>query len=400
MKLVTIPDITKNNGIFIDGDWVETKDQDPNGEVRLIQLADVGDGVFLNKSKRYLTIEKAKQLRCTFLKKGDVLVARMPDPLGRACVFPGLETPCVTVVDVCIVRPDPTYVFPDWLKYLINSSRFRQKINKFITGTTRQRISRGNLSRLSFNLPDIDSQKRVVKILDVADLLRRKRKDSIKLLDEYIKSVFLDMFGDLSNNEKGWKVNIIGNLCEVGSSKRVFVDELVENGVPFYRGTEIGVLSSGNVVNPTLFVTLEHYQALKKHTGVPTVGDLLMPSICPDGRIWLVDNDQPFYFKDGRVLWIHMRGFELNSIYLKYFLKEKFRKDYKSIASGTTFAELKIFALKDLAVLVPPIGLQNKFADIVQSTETLKLKMLEQSIEIDSEYEALTQKFFKGDLDA
>src|SRR5207237_2928811 len=92
------------DGIFIDGDWIESKDQDPSGEVRLIQLADVGDGVFRNRSSRVLTMEKAKELRCTFLQPGDVLVARMPDPLGRACIFPGVGRPAVTAVDVCILR--------------------------------------------------------------------------------------------------------------------------------------------------------------------------------------------------------------------------------------------------------------------------------------------------------
>ena len=73
MKTVTFSDIIGNNGVFIDGDWVESKDQDPNGEVRLLQLADIGDGYFINKSNRFLTKESAKKLRCTFLEAGDIL---------------------------------------------------------------------------------------------------------------------------------------------------------------------------------------------------------------------------------------------------------------------------------------------------------------------------------------
>ena len=106
MKEVTLSKIIGENGVFVDGDWVESKDQDANGNVRLIQLADIGDGVFINKSNRFLTSEKAKELKCTLLKQGDLLIARMPDPLGRACIFPGLNMPCITVVDICIVRPD------------------------------------------------------------------------------------------------------------------------------------------------------------------------------------------------------------------------------------------------------------------------------------------------------
>src|ERR1035441_2972954 len=95
----TIPDLVSDDGVFIDGDWVESKDQDPNGDVRLIQLADVGDGAYRDKSDRFMTKAKAEELRCTFLSQGDVLIARMPDPLGRACIFPGDTKPSVTVVD-------------------------------------------------------------------------------------------------------------------------------------------------------------------------------------------------------------------------------------------------------------------------------------------------------------
>ncbi len=100
-----IADILRDAELFTDGDWVESKDQDANGDVRLIQLADLGDGVWLNRSKRYMTSAKAAALKCTFLQDGDLLLGRMPDPLGRCCVFPGDTKPCVTVVDVCVIRP-------------------------------------------------------------------------------------------------------------------------------------------------------------------------------------------------------------------------------------------------------------------------------------------------------
>src|SRR5882724_5654232 len=80
-------------GVFVDGDWVESKDQDPAGDVRLIQLADIGDGEYRNRSARFLTSAKAAELGCTYLDPGDVLVARMPEPLGRACIFPGDRKP-------------------------------------------------------------------------------------------------------------------------------------------------------------------------------------------------------------------------------------------------------------------------------------------------------------------
>src|SRR5678809_89507 len=106
------------DGLMTDGDWVESKDQDPNGEVRLIQLADIGDGSFLDKSSRFLTQAKAEELNCTFLNRCDVLISRLGEPLGKTCVFPGLDQRCVTVVDVHVVRPSSDEVSREWLVYL------------------------------------------------------------------------------------------------------------------------------------------------------------------------------------------------------------------------------------------------------------------------------------------
>lgn len=161
-RLSTLPSIVGDSGLFIDGDWVESKDQDPEGDVRLVQLADVGDGVFRDRSSRFMTRRKAADLRCTYLKAGDVLVARMPDPLGRACLFPGDRMPCVTVVDVCIIRPGDESFDPAWLMHFLNAHPTRAAIASLQAGSTRKRISRGNLGTIQLPVPPISDQRRIV----------------------------------------------------------------------------------------------------------------------------------------------------------------------------------------------------------------------------------------------
>jgi type I restriction enzyme S subunit len=158
----TIPDITGKAGVFIDGDWVESKNQDPEGDVRLIQLADVGDGVYRDKSNRYMTKTKAEQLGCTFLKEGDVLIARMPDPLGRACIFPGDAKPAVTVVDIAIARSSNGEFDHRWLACFVNAHPFRSAIFGLQAGSTRKRISRGNLATIPLPVPPLDEQRQIV----------------------------------------------------------------------------------------------------------------------------------------------------------------------------------------------------------------------------------------------
>lgn len=161
----TIGDLIGSSGVFTDGDWVESKDQDPAGEVRLIQLADVGDGRFRDRSNRSLTLQKSRDLQCTLLAPGDVLIARMPDPLGRACLYPGSSRPAVTVVDVCIVRPSKD-IDSRWLMHFVNSPQFRDRMRPYESGSTRKRISRKNLAKVKLPVPPIAEQRRIVAALD------------------------------------------------------------------------------------------------------------------------------------------------------------------------------------------------------------------------------------------
>lgn len=214
-KWIPLANVVGQTGIIADGDWVESKDQDPNGDVRLIQLADVGDGEYLNKSNRFLTSEKANQLRCTFLSAGDVLVSRMADPIGRACIFPGDIRPCVAVVDICVIRPDPAIANADWVKYVINTRQFRSIVESRAVGATRPRISGKNLKAIEIEVPDLPEQRRIVDILSRAEGIVRLRRDAQRKTAELMPGIFLDMFGDPATNPKGWNAAPLGELCDV-----------------------------------------------------------------------------------------------------------------------------------------------------------------------------------------
>ena len=152
--VTTVENTTRETGFFCDGDWVESKDQDPGGDVRLIQLADVGDGQYRDRSSRFMTTSASNRLNCSYLEPGDILIARMPDPLGRCCRYPGDPKPAVTVVDVCILRPNVNFFDPDFLVIAINCPQFRQLVSAQATCTTRSRISRSNLGALPIPLSE------------------------------------------------------------------------------------------------------------------------------------------------------------------------------------------------------------------------------------------------------
>lgn len=210
-------ELVTSNGLFCDGDWIEKKDQDPNGNVRLIQLADIGVCEFKDKSNRFVTESKAEELHCTYLRKGDILIARLPDPLGRACIFP-FEGKYITAVDVAVVRIARDDVNPKYVMYMINSGGFRAEIKKYESGTTRKRISRKNLDKIEFELPSLTAQNRIVARIEelfseldngVETLRKTKQQLAVyrqavvkSVLDTYCKDVKTTKIGDVCHDVK------------------------------------------------------------------------------------------------------------------------------------------------------------------------------------------------------
>lgn len=329
-------------------------------------------------------------------KKGDILYTRVGS-FGEAAVV-DFDFDFAVFVSLTLIRPKKEIADAKYLMYYLNSPGIRSLANSSTSGIGVQNLNVSTVRKFPIKLPSITKQQKIAAILNKANELRQYNKLLIAKYDALTQSLFLDMFGDPVKNEKGWKMKCLGDLCDVGSSRRVFVDDLVEQGVPFYRGTEVGQMSLNDNIIPTLFITEQHYEKLKIETGVPKIGDLLMPSICPDGRIFEVTNNNPFYFKDGRVLWIKVNNKFINSVYLKKQLKAIFALDYAKIASGTTFAELKIFALKKINLHYPPIEVQNLFAERVQLIETQKQQAQAALAKSEALFQGLLQQAFNGEL--
>ena len=136
---------------FTDGDWIESKDQSDFG-VRLVQTGNVGVAEYLDKpnNKKWISEDTFDRLHCEEVLPGDILISRLPEPAGRACIVPLLGTKMITAVDCTIVRTAPDMSNKFLVQYLSSQAYF-DDVNTCLAGGTRQRISRGNLA--NFNVP-------------------------------------------------------------------------------------------------------------------------------------------------------------------------------------------------------------------------------------------------------
>ena len=184
--------------VFTDGDWIESKDQSDEG-IRLIQTGNIGEGIYFEKESRakYVSEDTFLRLKCTEIFPGDILVSRLPEPVGRACIIPEKKERMITAVDCTICRPNESIVNKEYLCYFMRSDAYYNRLFGNVTGTTRKRISRKNLGNVELHIPSKNEQRNVVKKLNYLVKVINSRKKELELLDELIKARFVELFGNI-----------------------------------------------------------------------------------------------------------------------------------------------------------------------------------------------------------
>ena len=183
-----------------------------------------------------------------------------------------------------------------------------------------------------------------------------------------------------------WTKAKIGDCCEITSSKRIFFSEYVENGIPFYRSKEIIELSNCQEISDPLYISESKYDEIAHKFGIPQPGDMLLTSVGTIGIPYIVKEKDTFYFKDGNLTWFRNFNERLDSRYLFYWVKSA---EGQGVLNNTTIGSsqkaLTIAALKDLKILCPPIGIQNRIVEILTSYDDLiennqkQIKLLEEA---------------------
>lgn len=374
---MTLVDIISNGGLLCDGDWIEKKDQDVRGKVRLIQLADIGDGEFKDKSSKYITLETAERLHCTFLEKGDILIARLPEPLGRACIFP-LEGAYITAVDIAILRIKDISINPQYIMYLINSSTFRSQIKQYESGTTRKRISRKNLEKIEFSLPNLEIQNRVVARIEELFSKLDKAVDTLKTtkeqLEVYRQAVLKDAFDNaqamcerftpieelLVTDRKGMSTGPFGTMLKKHEHKTTGVPMLgIEN-------IDSGKFIDGNKI----FVTPEKAAELKSFA--LKSGDIIISRSGTVGELCVVPPRMEGALLSTNLMRVSLDCQKVLPEYFIYLFQSKgiVLDQVKELCKGSTRIFLNQTILKQIQFPIPNVHEQLQIINTIESRLT------------------------------
>ena len=216
-------------------------------------------------------------------------------------------------------------------------------------GSVRGGITWDDLCRIKLPVPTYARQCEIVEnYRAITDRIALKRAENDNL-EATLNTVFVKMYEETDKDSSV----LLSELCSLASSKRVFAEDYVSDGVPFYRGKEITQKRNGEPISDPLFISHNHFASLKANYGIPVCGDILITAVGTIGNSYFVQ-DEEFYFKDGNIIWL--KDFiepSLNYYIYDYMQTPIFKRQLEGICIGSTQTALTIVALSNLKVKKP-----------------------------------------------
>ena len=283
-----------------------------------------------------------------------------------------------------------------YLDYLLRT--LNDTIYSLSRGTAQRNLNVSKFRKLVIKYPNSTrTQLHIANLLSKAESLIAQRKESIRLLDEYLKSTFLEMFGDPVRNERGWEMKIFEGFTKritKGESPKWQGFDYLESGVRFV--TSENVLWGSLDLTKAKFIHEDFHKKLKRSQLL--TNDLLVNLVGASvGRTSLCPKEALPANINQAVAAITLRFESINPIYvLHLFVNPSFQRLLLGNVVEAARANLSLSDLRNLRIPFPPIELQNKFAHIVERMESLKALYQKSMQELESLYGSLSQRAFRG----
>jgi len=349
----------------------------------------------LGKSKRRITQKAFDDKKVVVLKPNTVLLGCIGD-IGKIGLIKETATSNQQITGIL---PNEEVLNSEFLYYWLKHNK--NKLKDASTSAIVPILNNKQLSTIKIEFPEsLKDQIRIADTLSKSETLISQRKESILMLDEILKSSFLEMFGDPIRNEKNWDISTIGKECNVKGGKRIPKDSKLVKENTGYPYIKAGNIKNGKITTTDLeFLTPELRHLLKRYT--VEKGDVCITVVGANiGDIGIVpeelhlanltENANKVLIKD---------KLKLNNIYLGFYLMMDFvQNNFNSKIRAAGVPKLALFRIEEISLLMPPIELQNKFVAIVEIVEVLKKEYDASLKELENMYGVLSQKAFSGEL--
>lgn len=341
-----------------------------NGEYRHIHYGDIHTKLpsVIQHSEILPTITENQNF--DIVKYGDILIADASEDykdLGKAvCFLDSTNTKVISGLHTHRFRPNSLLIKPEYLINLFQTNRYRKFVWRMGTGVSVLGLSKTNLAKYTLTIPCLDEQEKIAEHFMNVNKKIQLQQEKINLLKEQKKSFMQKIFSQelRFKDEDGkefpnWKNVFINDVCEVGSCTRVHQKDWTSNGIPFFRARDIVAINNGEETNP-LFISEETYKEKSSKSGIVKKGDVMITGVGTIGVPYLIQHDDPIYFKDGNVIWLKNSN-KINGKFLYYTILSQEVQNFIKTTSGLgTVGTYTIDNAKKTPLRLPCSNEQNK----------------------------------------
>lgn len=359
--------------------------------VRVIRITNVQKGKVVDNDPKLYPFSDLSNLDTYKIFEGDILMS-LTGNVGRVGKFPKELLPAYINQRVCRVKSSSDNLLENYLFHFLNSDIFENDAIRNSAGAAQLNLSTKWVCEYEIPLPPLSTQQKIASILDAADTLRQKDKALVAKYDELTQSLFLDMFGDPVSNPKGWekvKFSEVGKLDRGKSKHR-------PRNAPELLGGKYPLIQTGDVANSGGYITKYKHtysdfglaQSKLWKSGILCItiaaniaktGILTFDACFPDSVVGFIPNEKT------------------NNEYTQYWMSF-LQKIIEDAAPESAQKNINLEILRDLDFPLPPVSLQNQFAErvaIIEKQKAIAQASLEKSEEL---FNSLLQKAFKGEL--
>ncbi len=361
--------------------------------VPVIRIKNIGVNHFIADDLRYITEEKFQILKRSAVYPNDILLAKTGATIGKVCLVPKTIKKGLIASSCAKISIDDNKAVPSLVSHFLNTNFCYKQIIGTSVGSTRSTINLSNIRQIKVPDLKIASQKKIASILEACESAIQKRQEANRLTDEFLKSIFLEMFGDPVKNPKKWPVRRFGDIYSSIRYGTGSPPEYQEKGTPFIRATNVknGTVKSSDMkfISPADSANIEKCKVsygnlIIVRSGI-NAGDCALIPQQYDGAYAAYDLivELPYH---SAVFYNHL----INSVYGKTMIAPMKRRAGQPHLNAEQIGSLKFSD--------PPPTEQKKFANIVQKVEKLKQKQRESEIELTNLFNSLMQRAFRGEL--
>lgn len=339
----------------------------------ITRIETLSNGVFNRDKMGFAGITELGKFRTNILEDKDLLMSHINSKtyVGRTVVY-NKQGDEKIIHGMNLLRLIPRGILiSDFFQYYTLSSSFKKNIARIRKDAVNQSsFAIGDLVKIPIPVPSLPIQEQIVSELDKVSEIIEKKKQQVKELDTLAQSIFYDMFGDPVENEKGWEVKELNTVCDVRDG--------THDSPKYIDGGDYILITSKNIVDGKIdysnvsYITKEDYDAINKRSKVDD-GDIIMAMIGTIGKPIIVKmEDYRFCIKNVALIKFLEDGL-VSNIYIQALLSStSFAQHIMSKNQGGTQKFVALGTIRKLEIPIPPLPLQQSFAQKIEAIEKQK----------------------------